>query len=62
MSNIRYWNDDDLLQIYEDDDDFGYKIFRISDIQYITSFKKDPIYNLDLEKLHESAKKLRVEK
>ena len=38
LSDIRYWNDDDLLQIYEDDEDTGYKIFRLEDIQYINAY------------------------
>lgn len=61
LSDIRYWNDDDLLQVYEDNKDNGYKIFRISDIQYLTSYKTDPIFNIELNQLHESAKKIRNE-
>lgn len=60
LSNIRYWTNDDLFKLYNDEEDYGYKIFRIQDIQYITFYKKDPIYLFELEDLHESTKKLRI--
>lgn len=59
LSDIRYWNDDNLLQIYEDEKDKDFKVFRIQDIQYITSFQKDPVLQFEVNELHETALKLR---
>ena len=59
LSNIRYWNDNDLFQIYENDERSDYKIFQLSDIQYISPYKVDPILLFEEEKLHESALKLK---
>ena len=59
LSNIRYWNDDDLLEVLEDNERGGYKIFQIQNIQYIQSFKKDPIYIFDVDELHESARRIK---
>lgn len=59
LSNIRFWNNDDLLEIYEDDDMSGFKILRISDIHQLKSYKKDPILIYDIEELHESSKAVR---
>ena len=60
LSNIRLWNDDDLLEIYEDEKVDGNKVFKIQDIQEITLYKDDPINLFDLKELHKSAKELRA--
>jgi hypothetical protein len=59
LSNIRYWNDDDLLQVYEDKDHYDYKIFHIQDIQQLIPYKADPINVLEIDELHETTKALR---
>ena len=59
LSNIRYWNDDDLLQVYDDNERDGYKIFQIQSIQYIQPYKKDPIFIFEKDELHETARKIR---
>lgn len=59
LSNIRFWNDDDLLEVYEDDESAGYKIFKIQNIQYIQEYKKDPVFIFDEDELHVSAKEIR---
>ncbi|WP_229792674.1 hypothetical protein, partial [Ulvibacter litoralis] len=60
LSNIRYWNDDDLLELYEDDKLKGSMIFKIQDIQEITLYKDDPLNLYDLEEIDESAKAKRA--
>lgn len=60
LSNIRYWNDNELLELYEDEKLKGSVIFKIQDIEEITLYKDDPIYLFDLEELHESTKTLRA--
>lgn len=60
LSDIRFWNDDDLLELYEDTERFGFKAYRLQDIQHISSFKKDPVFIFKPEELHESAKRLRL--
>ena len=59
LSNIRYWNTDDLLKVFSSEGYENYKIFQIKDIKYLEELKKDPIYIYDKEELHESALKLR---
>ncbi len=59
LSNIRYWNDDDLLQLFENDDNLGDKVFQIQSIQNMTLLKKDPINIYDSLELHETALRLR---
>lgn len=60
LSEIRFINNNDLLQIFENDEDFGFKIFRVENIQYIAAYKKDPIYFYPVDELHESARKLKM--
>ena len=60
LTNIRLWNDDDLLELYEDEKLKGTIIFKIQDIQEVTIYKDDPINLYDLEKLHESSLKYRT--
>lgn len=59
LSNIRYWDDNDLLQVYENNKFSGNKIFRIQAIQHLILFKDDPINLFDTTELHETAKELR---
>ena len=58
LSNIRYWNDDHLLELYEDEDLVGELIFRLKDIEEITLYKDDPIKLFDKDELHESIRNL----
>ena len=53
LSNIRYINDQDLLQIYEDKSDKGIYLFRIEDIQTVRLLKADPILTFNDNELHE---------
>lgn len=62
LSDIRYWNTDDLIELYEDEKLTGDKIFKIEDIKEVTLYKDDPIYLYDLKDLHKSAKRLRIKK
>lgn len=62
LSNIRLWNDNQLLELYEDNNVKGELIFKIQDIEEIILYKDDPINLFDLEELHESCKKIRNEK
>jgi len=59
LYNIRYWNNDDLFTVYEDNYRLGYKVFRIEDIKQLQAYKKDPIFTFDEIDLHHSAKALR---
>ncbi len=59
LSNIRYWNDDDLLTVYEDKEHYDSRIFQIHDIQTVVPYKDDPINLFNMEELHESSKALR---
>jgi len=61
LSDIRFWNDDDLLEVYENEDYIGKRVFHIQDIRQIRAYKKDPIYVYKPEELHFSARSLRVE-
>lgn len=58
LSDIRYWNDDDLLEVYEDEDCMGIRVFNIQDIRQIRAYKKDPVYIYRPDELHKSAKSL----
>ena len=60
LSNIRLWNDDDLLELYEDEKLKGSIIFKIQDIQEVTLYKDDPINLFESEKLHKSAKEFKA--
>ena len=55
LSNIRYINDKDLLQIYEDESDRGAYLFRIEDIQTLRLLKADPILTFNEAELHEQS-------
>lgn len=58
VENLRYFNDDDLFQVYEDKNDKGILVYRIENIQKIEFYKKDPILVYKKEQLHESALKV----
>ncbi len=57
IDNVRYINDDDLLQIYEDRNDKGILGYRIEHITKMEMFKKDPILFFEKKKLDESSLK-----
>ncbi len=59
LSNIRFSNDDKLLELYDNELVEGKLIFRIEDIEEITFYKDDPINLFELNELHESSKKIR---
>lgn len=58
LSNIRYWNDDHQLELYEDKKLVGELIFRLKDIEEVTLYKDDPINLFDDDELHESIRNL----
>ena len=58
LSNIRFWNND-LLELYEDDNLVGDLVFRVQDIEEVILYKDDPINLFDKTELHESAKMLK---
>jgi len=60
LYNIRYWDKDDLLAIYEDNYRLGYKIFKIENIRYLQAYKNDPVLSFDETDLHHSSKALRA--
>tara|TARA_R110002012_G_scaffold321930_1_gene552457 strand:- start:37481 stop:37909 length:429 start_codon:yes stop_codon:yes gene_type:complete len=55
LSNVRYINDDDLLQLYEDSNLDGNLMFKIQDIEEVVLYKDDPVNFFDTKELHESA-------
>ncbi|MFT7345215.1 MAG: hypothetical protein ACI9XP_001809 [Lentimonas sp.] len=57
IEKLRYYNDDDLLEIYEDEKDEGLFIFRIQDVRRIELLKKDPVLSMDEEELSEKSLK-----
>ena len=59
LSNIRLWNDDNLLELYEDDKVKGDLVFKIQDIEEMIFYKDDPVNIFDLEQLHETTLKIR---
>lgn len=62
LSNIRYWNDNDLLEIYEDEDLEGSIVFSIQDIKEIVLYKVDPVYSFEIDELHATCKAIRAKK
>jgi len=59
LSSVRFTNDDQELELYENDKVGSTLMFRIQDIEEITFYKDDPVYLFEMDELHESAKKLR---
>jgi len=59
LFNVRYVNNDDLLELYEDDKLSGDLVFRIQDIEELVFYKDDPIQLFEIEDLHSSALELR---
>jgi hypothetical protein len=57
LNNIRFINDSDKLQIYEDNIDQNQRIFRVKDIVKIELLKKDPLYTFNFDELADNAKK-----
>jgi len=56
LENIRYFNTDDLLEIYEDMDYKGEKLFKLADVSRVDILKKDPVLIFDSVELAKSAK------
>ncbi|GEM_PF-1667041 len=56
LKNIRYFNPNDQLEVYEDIDYKGEMLFKLKDVIWIEIFKKDPILIFDSLKLADSAK------
>ncbi|MGV6830864.1 MAG: hypothetical protein ACWA5P_04765 [bacterium] len=59
LSNTRFTNDDNLLEIYEDELLSGKLVFRIQDIEEIKFYNDDPVLLFNIDELHESAKLIR---
>lgn len=55
LSNLRFLNDSDKLEIYEDEENVGSRIFKIKDIQRVELIKGDPIYTYDKTDLDKNA-------
>jgi hypothetical protein len=62
LKDIRYLNNDDLLEIYEDEFSTGDVIFKVKDIARIQLLKKDPIYYYDIKELSANALRLSKQK
>ena len=62
ISKARFMNDDKMLELYEDEEYSGELVFKIQDIEEIKLYNDDPVQLFDINKLHESAKKLRTKK
>jgi len=43
LRDIRYWNDDDQIEAYEDEDDNGSIIFKIEHLVKLDRVKADPL-------------------
>jgi hypothetical protein len=60
ITKVRFINDDDLIEIYEDNDQLGSLYFRIQNINYLSIYKRDPIFSFEDKDLHETAKKVKL--
>jgi hypothetical protein len=56
LKNVRYWNNDDKIEIDRDDQDVGTRTYRIEDIREIKLKKGDPIFIYPDDDLSESTK------
>ncbi len=61
IDNLRYWNDDDKIEVYEDETEPGIKIFRIEDIRKMSVLKGDPVVTYKKVSLSEKSLKVRSE-
>lgn len=59
LDNIRFINNDDFLQLYEDESDQGKIFFRIEHIQTVRLLKDDPVMTYPENELHESVVNIR---
>ncbi len=59
LTNVRFTNDDQLLELYENDKVGSSLIFRIEDIEEVIFYQDDPIYVLDIDELSDATKKIR---
>lgn len=62
LSDVRYWNTDDLIEMYEDDKRQGDLVFRIGDVVKITHYNDDPIDLYEDEELHKTAKRYKLKR
>lgn len=60
INKVRFVNDDDLIEVYEDNDQLGSLFFRIQNINYLTVYKRDPIFSFEDKDLHKTAKKIKL--
>jgi len=51
LKNIRFYNDSDKLEMYEDNLDLGYIIFKKNHIVKMNVLKADPIFTVDKKQL-----------
>jgi len=56
LENIRHFNTNDLLEVYEDMDYKGEKLFRLEDVTRVDVLKKDPVLIFDSVESAKSAK------
>ena len=59
LLNVRFINDDGLLELYEDNSLNGSLMFKIQDIEEVVLYKDDPVNLFEVKELHESALKIR---
>ncbi|MFK8059596.1 MAG: hypothetical protein AB8B78_05835 [Polaribacter sp.] len=58
VSDVRFFNDDDKFQLYEDEDESGILFYRIGSIKKLSVYKRDPIYSFETKQLHKSTLEL----
>ena len=58
LKKIRFVNNDDQIEIYEDSDQLGSIFLKIQSIKYLSVYKRDPIHSFEEKDLHETAKKI----
>ncbi len=59
LNKVRYWNNDDKLELYADDVYSGNMVFRIEDIRKLNELNDDPVLTNIYEELSETAQALR---
>lgn len=57
LRNIRYFNTDDRLEIYEDANYTGKMLFKYKDVSWVEILKKDPILIFDSVQLANTSQK-----
>lgn len=59
LQDVRYWNDNDLIQAYEDDQDTGVLTFRIEQLVKLELEKGDPVNTYPAEQVAPESMMLR---